>query len=301
MARRIEALPDRFADGPFTVRSARAEGIGPGRLRGRDLVAPTSGVRRLASEEAPDVALHARSVALALPDDIAFSHLTAARLLKLPTPGPWPGPEEALDVMRGSRRPRVERAGCTHHRGLGSRTVLTREGVRVVGAVDTWCDVAVSWSEADLLAAADVLLRRGWARAPDLLAAAGDRAGTRGAVRLRAAARLARDGAASPGESHARWWFHSWGLPEPGLNVPVHDALGQWMATVDVLWRSQRVVGEYDGDAHRTDRRGWQNDRERRAALEDDGWRYIEMTALSLKDAARRDALRRRLTRLLVA
>ena len=72
------------------------------------------------------------------------------------------------------------------------------------------------------------------------------------------------------------------------------------MATVDFLWRAQRVVGEYDGDVHRTDRRTWQNGRERRAALEDDGWRYVEMTVMTLKDAARRDALRHRLTRLLM-
>ena len=301
MPPRITPLPSGLADGPFTVASARAAGLGPGRLRSRDLETPTSGVRRPVAEDAPDLSLHARCVALALPDDIAFSHLTAARLIGLPTPRPWPGPDEPLDVIRESWRPRVERMGCRHHRGLETRTALGLDGLRTVAAVDTWCDLGASWSEPDLLAAADVLLRRRWTSVTDLLAAVGARAGARGAIRLRRVAPLARAGSASPGESHARWWFHVWGLPEPELNAEVLDAHGQWTATVDFRWREQKVVGEYDGDVHRTDRRTWRNDRERRAALEDDGWRYVELTALSLSDAARRDALRRRLIRLLGA
>jgi very-short-patch-repair endonuclease len=60
------------------------------------------------------------------------------------------------------------------------------------------------------------------------------------------------------------------------------------------------VVGEYDGDQHRTDRRAWQYERERRAGLEDEGWTYVEMTSLSLSSTSRRRALRDRLGRLLL-
>jgi hypothetical protein len=291
-------LPEELGD-LFTTAGAQAAGVTPTRLRGRDLTMPTSGVRRAASEDPPDLELRARCLALALPDDVAFSHLTAARLLGLPTPRAWPGPGELVDVIRETDRPRVERTGCRHHRGLESRTHLPRGGFRVVGALDTWCDVASTWSEPDLLAVADVILRRGWATGPELLAAVDSRAGTRGVVRMRAVAPLARGGSASPGESRARWWFHAWGLPEPELNVDVHDAHGQWLATVDFRWKERRVVGEYDGDVHRTDRRTWRKDKDRRAAIEDEDWHYVEMTALSLSDWAHREALRRRLTRLL--
>ena len=65
------------------------------------------------------------------------------------------------------------------------------------------------------------------------------------------------------------------------------------------MWRRQRVVGEYDGDQHRTDRSAWQYERERRAGLEDEGWSYVEMTSLSLVGARESRALRTRLTRLL--
>ncbi len=172
--------------------------------------------------------------------------------------------------------------------------------VRVVSPVDTWGDLAGVWSPEDLLAAADVLLRRGLATAPALVTCAEHRRGRRHAADLRTVAVLARAGAASPAESRARHAFWSWGLPEPELNVPVLDAEGGWLATSDFLWRAQRVVGEYDGDIHRTDRRTWQKDRERRAALEDAGYRYVEMAATTFRQVHHREALRLRLVRLLL-
>ena len=97
-------------------------------------------------------------------------------------------------------------------------------------------------------------------------------------------AALARSGSASPGESLARHWFWQWGLPEPELNAAVLDAHGGWLATSDFVWRERRVVGEYDGDVHRTDRRTWQRDRERRPRSRTRGWAYVEMTSLSFSD-----------------
>jgi very-short-patch-repair endonuclease len=71
------------------------------------------------------------------------------------------------------------------------------------------------------------------------------------------------------------------------------------VARPDVLWRSGRVVGEYDGDQHRTDRTAWQYERERRAGIEDEGWTYVELTSLSFTGERECRALRARLTRLL--
>ncbi len=244
MAKRIEALPDRFADGPFTVRSARAEGIGPGRLRGRDLVATTSGVRRLASEEATDLTLHARAVALALPDDIAFSHLTAARLLKLPTPGPGP-----------ARRRHSTSGGAHGDPGSGGPGAPT---TGPWGPGRSSPERASAWSARSTPGATS--LPRGrrptFSRRPTC-SCGGDGPGHRTSSPPRVAV---------PGPA-ARCGCAPW--PRWPGTAPRH--------------------------------RAWQNDQERRAALEDDGWRHVEMTALPLKDTARRDALRRRLTRLLGA
>lgn len=166
--------------------------------------------------------------------------------------------------------------------------------------LDTWCDLATTLHRGDLVAAADALLQPPFDLAPaDLLHASTDRAGDRGALALRDAAELARVGAASPWESKARVIFHDAGLPEPQLNIDILASNGRWLARCDFVWGPQRVVGEYDGDQHRTDRSRWQYERERRAGLEDDGWTYVEMTSLSLTSSRHLDALLERLHRLL--
>jgi hypothetical protein len=292
-------LPVELTAGAFTVARARELSVSRGRLRNPELVSPTRGVRHLAMGDV-ELLVHAGSFASALPSDVVFSHLTAARLHGLPTPKPWPGPAEPLHVMRDRRRPRIERRGCVPHKGLETRRPVEVHGLRATSPLDSWLDLAGRWSHPQLLAAADVLLRRAMTTPDELRVMATARMGRRHATDLVQVARLARAGAASPGESLARWWFWHWGLPEPELNVPVLDRSGSWLATADFVWRRARVVGEYDGDVHRTDRATWERDRERRATIEDAGWTYVEMTARSFADDAAREALRRRLGRLLL-
>jgi hypothetical protein len=253
---------------------------------------------RVPSASATSLVSRVRAFALALPDDVSFSHVTAARLLELPTPRAW-HPTEQLHVMRRSDRPPIERRGTVPHRGLERRSTVLVDGVLLTDPVDTWCDLALLLPLDDLVAAGDALLaERHGLRPKDLARAVTDRRG-RGVRPLRQALALVRVGSASPWESKARVAFSSWGLPEPELNVDVHDAHGRWLARPDFVWRGRRVVGEYDGDQHRTDRRAWQYERERRARLEDDGWTYVELTALSLTSPPQREHLRARLTRLL--
>jgi hypothetical protein len=294
------SLPEELTAGPFTVARARELAVSRGRLRNPELVSPTRGVRCPAPRDV-DLLLHAHGFASALPDDVAFSHLTAARLHDLPTPKPWPGFEEPLHVMRDRSRPRVERRGCVHHKGLETRNLVEVHSLRATSPLDTWLHLAGGWSHPQLLAAADVLLRRTSTTPEELRGAAAGRVGRRHGDALVRIAAVARAGAASPGESLARWWFWQWGLPEPELNVPVLDEGGGWLSTSDFVWRRAHVVGEYDGDVHRTDRATWERDRERRAAIEDARWVYVEMTARSFSDGSAREALRRRLCRLLLA
>ena len=81
----------------------------------------------------------ARAFAAALPSDVAFSHITSARLLGLPLPSRIV--DSALDVMRSSDRTRIRRTGCRGHRGLETRGVEIVKGLRVVCGPDTWCDL----------------------------------------------------------------------------------------------------------------------------------------------------------------
>lgn len=299
MSRSPAPLPPEL--GPlFATSAALGEGVSADRLRASDLRTPTSGVRTLRTDDGDGESVEAvaRAYALVLPDPFAFSHLTAARIHGLPTPQPWHS-REPLHVMRPSGTPLVVRAGVKSHRGLERRETERVDDLMVTDPIETWADLGHDLAEDDLLAIADAVLARDLARPKDLARAAADRS-THGAITLRRCASMARSGAASPWESKARHAFTTWGLPEPELNVEVFSSTGHWLARPDFLWRERMVVGEYDGDQHRTNRSTWQYERERRAGLEDAGYTYVEMTSLSLVARKHRDALQQRLTRLLL-
>ena len=100
-------------------------------------------------------------------------------------------------------------------------------------------------------------------------------------------------------ESRTRLLFVRSGLPEPELNAAIVDAAGEWLAFGDFVWRDRRVVAEFDGDHHRTDRRQWQIDVARREAVQEAGWTYLQLTARMVTVPAYADRLVQRLTRLL--
>src|SRR5450759_1743492 len=131
-------LPPELGTGPFTVAEAHALGLTEGRLRCDDLTRPSYGVRRFGPAEG--MAQLAEATSLVLPVRSAFSHVTAARTLGLPVSHRW-APTEPLHVMNVTTAPVVRRVGCQGHRGLESRRVVPRTGLRVVSAEDTWCDL----------------------------------------------------------------------------------------------------------------------------------------------------------------
>jgi hypothetical protein len=77
---------------------------------------------------------------------------------------------------------------------------------------------------------------------------------------LRQAIADIRQGAESRPESHLRLLIVGAGLPEPELNQEIHDPTGRLLARVDMLYRFERVIVEYDGAQHRTDDRQYEKD-----------------------------------------
>jgi len=244
----------------------------------------------------------ADAASLVLPIGSAFSHLTAARTLGLPVPQRW-APTEPLDVMNVTAAPMIRRAGCEGHRGLESRRVVRRNGLQVVSPEDTWCDLAstgtLDLDEIIVLGDAVVHHRRGIP--PGQLAeAVSRRRGWRGRRLMSDALSQLRPRNNSPMETRARLFFLRGGLPEPELNVVINDRdSGQWLSDSDFVWREQRVVAEFDGDHHRTDRQQWQNDVARRENLQDDGWAFVQLTYASVMIHPRNQSTLRRLRLLL--
>jgi len=297
---RLIPLPAEFWRRPFTVAEAREQGLGEGRLRNSALSRPAQGVRRLGSCET--LAEMAGAARLVLPAGSAFSHLTAARLLGLPLPRRW-APAEPLDIMTVSTAPEVRRAGCQGHRGLESRHVVTRKGLPVVSREDTWCDLAAAQAlnldELIVLGDDVVHFRRGISTSL-LAAAVRRRQGGRGTLLMAEALPQLRPRSNSPMETRARLLFLRGGLPEPGLNVVINDLdSGQWLSDSDFVWRQQKVVAEFDGDHHRTDRQQWQNDVARCQNLQDDGWAFVQLTYPDGMLYPRNQTTVRRLRRLL--
>ena len=244
----------------------------------------------------------AAATKLVLPAGSAFSHLTAARLLGLPVPRRW-APTEPLDVMNITTAAKIRRAGCSGHRGLESRHTVQRNGLRIVSPPDTWCDLAgtgaMDLDELIVVGDAVVHYRRGIPLS-QLAEAVSRRRGGRGAKLMAEVLPQLRPRNNSPMETRARLLFLRGGLPEPELNVVINDqSSGQWLSDSDFVWREQRVVAEFDGDHHRTDRQHWQNDVARRENLQDDGWAFVQLTYASVMVHPRNQGTVIRLRRLL--
>jgi len=66
------------------------------------------------------------------------------------------------------------------------------------------------------------------------------------------------------------------GLPEPECNYNVFDAGGRFLARGDLAYPAYKVLIEYQGDQHRTDRAQWRSDIRRVGRLEDNGWQVLQ-------------------------
>lgn len=298
---RAAPLPVELGPGPFSTARARRLGVPPQRLGRGDLVHPTRGVHALTAPET--LVERAAALQVGMPRDRAFSHLTAALLWGLPLPTGLEvsaGADDAsLHVIAPTADGMAQRVGVVGHRGLEVRRVASPPGtgLRVVDVANTWCDLGElprgTLSITDLVVAGDAavaLLDATAGRRVGLSALAGALAGRnrpRGAVALRHALTRVRHGVRSPMESRARLMFVDCGFPEPEVNAPVRDPAGGWLGEGDLVWRPQRLVGEYQGE-HHADRKRRSNDAFRRELFESHDWRVKELWAEDIHRGARR-------------
>ncbi len=293
---------------------------------------PTRGVRSLAVID--DVIGRARAYALVLPDDVVFSHLTAARLWGLPLPWRLDRGDAPLDVMRRSGKARLERRGCVTHRGLERREVAMTAGLPVTSVADTWCDIIEKYHStltvADAVvtgdAAVELLVRTGpivdeWGRVvfdkqevhPQTVPGTSqwwsepvnagawalvERAAERGRFRGRSLALTAlprlRPRVWSPMETRARLVVVDGGIREPRLNASVCDSRGEIITIGDLVWEEERALGAYNGLDHEGEP-SRERDNSQRMRLEDEGWWVIEIYKSDVFTATGRAKLVRRI------
>ena len=247
-------------------------------LPARFLWTPTRGVRATLLE---DTWLdEARSFALVMPPDTAFSHTTAAALVDLPLPMTDPRP---FHFTSDSKRSRGRRKKVTWHKRHLGADVISWEGLAVTHPLRTLRDLAETLDIADLVAIADVMLRREWCTQEELAAIASRTALVAARLKVRTVAQLADPGSWSPRESKLRVALHDEGLPPPELNVPIIEN-GVLIGTGDLVWRRYRTIADYDGVHHEQQRQRHQD-----AQTRDDyaaaGWRHLVVTS-AMSDAA---------------
>ncbi|WP_308493103.1 endonuclease domain-containing protein [Microbacterium terrisoli] len=190
------------------------------------------------------------------------------------------------------RAPRV--AGVRAHAvrpAMAAQQQHPVHGFRVATPASTWAMTgAMRLHVYDLVAIADAFAHirrpphsRPWQKvAPPLttiadLVTAVDAGRRAGIADLRAALPLVRTGAASRPETWTRLTLIDAGLPEPVLDHDVFDAVGRFVARVDMAYPRLRIAIEYEGTHHNTDAQ-WEDDIDRYARLEAVGWRVVRVS-----------------------
>lgn len=267
---------------------AHHQGVGEGRLRGRDLARPYRGIRASADLNPDDLVQACRSYAPVLADH-HFSHLTAARLWGCPLPTPFDR-REPLHVTAASpgRAPRAVGV-IGHHAKLA--TVALRHGLPVSDAASTWLQLAAMLPVDELVVCGDHLLMvphvldphdlRPYVSLDELRERTAAFSG-RGARTAASALKRVRRGSESRPETLLRLLLSREGLPEPELNVGVTDADGRWLGRGDLVYPRWRTVVEYDGDGHRSSRRQYERDMTRIEDFVHAGWSVVRVRSRGL-------------------
>jgi hypothetical protein len=263
----------------YTWAAARARGATRAQIAG-DGVRVGRGVY-VSSAVEPDLTTRCRAWALVLPGDAAFGLGTAAELYGAPGPSSL-----TVHVVVPSRRQVPRRAGLTvHERSMADGDVVQWKGLRVTSGAQTLLDLAATLPSAELVAVGDALVRAGRLDA----AALGrrlERAGrVRGVVRARECAPLLDPAAASRPESLIRYWLVTSDLPDPVVQVPVHDRWGRVVTHADLGYPGWKVALEYEG-RHHADPDQFGRDIDRYSLMAADGWLILRFAARHLTGPA---------------
>jgi hypothetical protein len=271
----IPSLPAALAGRVFDRRIAADHGLSPGVLRGPRIAPVFGGVYRYRNTDLTP-ALLAEAALLIAPPDAVVCRTSALTLWGLDLVPPLP---VHLATNTSLRRRRDE---IMLHRHQGTITPYFVRGTAVTGPDRTFVDCGTMLSLAQLVAAGDWLVARGLTDVAQLHGYA-LKSHLNGVQMARFAAELVRPASESPRESMVRVVFVAWGLPEPQLNVNVHDADGRFLARGDLVLEEWRVIVEYDGWYHERGAAQRQRDILRREALEAAGWLVVVLTSRDLE------------------
>jgi len=214
--------------------------------------------------------------------------LSAATHLGLPLPAwlPERRTNGSINVAVAAGRQRPRHAGIAGRRlRIPSDHLMHERGVLVTNPARTWLDCAPLIPLEHLVAMGDHILHTRLHSSAQLADVVAWGRGRRGVVAAREALGLLDEHSESPGESITRCLLIFEGIPRPVCNVDVMDGT-RWIARVDMAWLEERVVLEYDGAVHLSERQR-RRDAQRRNLLQEAGWLVITITADDLRTPRR--------------
>ena len=219
--------------------------------------------------EDPMVAL--RAVAGRIPPDGLLSGRTAAWIHGLDV---RPRPIE-VTLPATSCVSRI--AGVTVRRSdVGTVEKSTRGVLRMTSRLRTCADLGRREPLVEAVVVLDMATHARWVTVQQLRLWGDAHAGYRGVDRLRRAIELVEPATESPMETRLRLLLVKAGLPEPNVQVPLHDRQGLFLGRPDLYYPLQRLAIEYDGSGHRESLAA---DNRRQNRLIDAGYRILRFTA----------------------
>jgi hypothetical protein len=268
----VDGIPLEFS---YTWTEARTLGVTRSQI-GADGVRIARGLYVSSSGDL-DLATHCRAWARILPADAAFGLSTAVALHGL---GGHASSE--VQIVLGPRRVLPQRSGIrVHVRALEGGDVTEIDGLRVTSGAQTYLDMAATLFPADLLALGDALLRSG-RMDPEALRRRLLRADrVRGVVRARQWAPHLTAAAGSHPESSLRYWLLTSDLPDPEVQVPIHDRWGREVAHADLGYSRWKVALEYEGRQH-AEQDQFGRDIDRYSLMAADGWLTLRFASRHL-------------------
>ena len=263
---RPSQIPPALNGTPFRTADAMALGVSLKTLEGARFRRLAKGVY-VAAATADSHRIRVRGVLLTLPPRTVATGVTGLQLLGVDI-----GPE--LPMIFATTHPRQVRRRDVKVMRV-QELPAHRDGV--AAPEYCWLIAASTLNLLDLVIAGDRLLRRRHSTLVRLHSAVQSHSG-RGVVTARTAVQLVRERVDSPRETWLRLCLVLAGLPMPECNLLIGDDQGP-IGRVDLVYVAYKLIIEYEGDQHRTDRNQWNRDIDRHEDFARDNWTLIRVTS----------------------
>jgi len=262
------------ASTPFRSDQAADRGLTRYQLRGKAFSSPFQGVHM--SGLANEFVERCRAALLILPTGAVFSDDTAVALMGVP----MLAMSQLVHVTAAAGMAQLRRRGMVGHvRDMRGQPVATYQGLPTTTPACTFLHLAARLPRSTLIGLGDAMLRKRVVTKAELSRELSAHLGRHGSRRARQLLPHLSAAAESVMESALRLLLIDGGLPTPEINVNVYDLFGVHIARADLLYRAQKVIVEYDGDQHRTNRQQFVSDVERLSKLASAGYLVLRFTA----------------------